>query len=210
MNNKRNIFVLCVTVSLCLLCQCAFAANNEIKLKDGTTIKGEVVSKEGQFYKIASEILGMLVIKESDIVSISAIIPKPQPITKTPAEQNEEIIRQYRQAVSEYPSQEDKDAAKRLWQQSDSIQQKIFNDPKVLESIKNLSEEKDVIDLLNDPRMQEAIKNMDLEYLKNNEGFIKVMNNPAMQKIMQSVTGKNTEQSPAGDSLGKEKDGREN
>ena len=48
----------------------AFAQGRTIKLKDGSVIHGEILSKEGNIYKIKTEALGTILVPEEGIVSI--------------------------------------------------------------------------------------------------------------------------------------------
>ena len=53
-----------------------------------------------------------------------------------------------------------------------------------MESVKALAGDQDVVAILSDPKLRDAIARHDFQYLQTNEKFIKFMNNPTVQKII--------------------------
>jgi hypothetical protein len=47
-----------------------YAQEKIISLRDGTLMKGKVLSKEGNIYRIETQVLGVVAVKESDVVMI--------------------------------------------------------------------------------------------------------------------------------------------
>ena len=125
-----------------------FTQGRTIKLKDGSTIHGEVLSKEGDIYKIKTEALGTILVPEEGITSITE---SEVPVTPV---------------------------------QEKAYQQKILGDPQAMESVKALAGDQEVVAILSDPRLRDAIARHDFQYLQTNEKFIKFMNNPTVQKII--------------------------
>jgi len=130
----------------------AFALGRTIKLKDGSAIHGEVLSKEGNVYKIKTEALGTIFVPEEGIVSIG---------------ESEAVV----------ASGEEK-----------AYQQKILGNPQTMESVKALAQDQVVVAILSDPKLRDAVARHDFQYLQTNEKFIKFMNNPTVQKIINDTT----------------------
>ena len=125
-----------------------FAQGRTIKLKDGSTIHGEILSKEGNIYKIKTEALGTILVPEEGITSIEESEAPVAPVEEK------------------------------------AYQQKILGDPQAMESVKALAGDQEVVAILSDPRLRDAIARHDFQYLQTNEKFIKFMNNPTVQKII--------------------------
>lgn len=69
-----------------------------------------------------------------------------------------------------------------------AVEQSIKNDPNLMESIKGLAQDPQVLEVLSDPQIKDALMRQDIEYLKNNEKFLKFMENPTIKKITESAT----------------------
>ncbi len=137
-----------------------YAQERVIKLKDGNVLHGKILSKENDTYKIESKTLGVLAVKDADIVSIE----------EDKAQQNS----------------------------MDAYQQRIVNDPRMMENITALSKDPQVIEILSDPNLQKAIATQDVEYLRNNEKFLKFSNLPSVRQIITNAMA--TEKSDTQDS----------
>lgn len=72
--------------------------------------------------------------------------------------------------------------------QKDVYQQKILSNPDMMTAIQEISRDQEVIDMFSDPVLKDAIMRQDMEYLKKDPRFIKFMQSPTLQKIVQSVT----------------------
>lgn len=126
-----------------------YAETAVVRLKDGTTLRGEILDEGGAapgVYKINTTTLGVLSINAADIVAVQA-----RPVDK--------------------------------WQE---YQEKIVNSPETMASIQDLSGAQEVADMLADKEVKDAIMRQDIEYLKNNEKFMKFVNNPTVQQIIQN------------------------
>ena len=69
-----------------------------------------------------------------------------------------------------------------------AMEQAIKKDTDLMESIKELAQDPQVLDVLADPQIKDALMRQDIEYLKNNEKFLKVIENPTIQKIVESAS----------------------
>ncbi|MFH0940550.1 MAG: flavin reductase [Candidatus Omnitrophota bacterium] len=68
-----------------------------------------------------------------------------------------------------------------------AMEQAIKKDTNLMESIKELAQDPQVLDTLADPQIKDALMRQDIEYLKNNEKFLKFMENPTIKKIIESA-----------------------
>lgn len=133
-----------------------------IRLKDGSVIKGQVLGREGDKYRIMSTTLGLLAVKESDVASMEE-----------------------KKAEDELPAPP---ANLMESSQAQQIQGALMNNPQTMQTIQDLSQNKDVMDVVSDPQVKDAIARQDIEYLRNNEKFQKFMNNPSVKGIVQNAT----------------------
>lgn len=67
--------------------------------------------------------------------------------------------------------------------QMDIYQKKIVNDPAVMDSVKALAQDPEVVEMLSDPELKSAVLRQDLNYLQNNEKFRKFSDNPSVKRI---------------------------
>ena len=145
---KKRILIGLVFWGVFSMSSLALADKKVIKLKDGGTIQGEILSEEGGQYKIKTESLGVIVVPAGNIATI-----------------------------------EDGDSNK--W---DVIEKKIVESPENMQSIKALSTNQEVLDMLADQKLKDAVIRQDVDYLRNNEKFIRFMNNAAVKKIIENTT----------------------
>jgi hypothetical protein len=64
-----------------------------------------------------------------------------------------------------------------------TTEQAVLADAALMENIKQLANDPDVVAILTDPKLKDAILRKDVESLKNDEKFLKFMDNPAVKKI---------------------------
>jgi flavin reductase (DIM6/NTAB) family NADH-FMN oxidoreductase RutF len=69
-----------------------------------------------------------------------------------------------------------------------AMEQAIKKDANLMESIKELAQDPQVLDALADPQIKDALMRQDIEYLKNNEKFLRVIENPTIQKLVESAS----------------------
>lgn len=149
-----------------------YAQERVVKLKDGTTLQGTVLSKENDVYKIMTSTLGVISVKDADIVSIETGGVPPWLSNDHPQAGQTGTGKE----VSLTPKAD-----------IEAYKQKIMTDPNTMKSIQSLTENKEFIAILNDPQLRSAIMRQDIEYLKNNEKFQKLSNDPEVRKIAEEV-----------------------
>jgi len=81
-------------------------------------------------------------------------------------------------------------AGGRALSQKDDYQKKILGNPGTMAAVEEISRDQEVIDMFSDPALKDAIMRQDMEYLKKDGRFIKFMQHPSVQKVVQDVSGK--------------------
>jgi hypothetical protein len=179
---RQRFVVLMVFLSVIAFSTGAVASEKIIKFKDGSVVKGEVVSKIGDLYKIKASSLGFISVRDADIVSMEdSSLAQAVSVVKGQAPSSASaVMAGEKQAASGAP------------QASGDLkvyQNRIMSSPESMSAIQDLAKDKDVMDLINDPQLREAIFSGNVEYLKNNEKFIRFVNNPSVKKITQAALG---------------------
>lgn len=135
----------------------------EIELTDGSIVVGEILAADPGAYTVKSRRLGVIQLKDTDIVNIRATGSEPRPPAPT----------------GHVPSPSAEGIA--------SLQNKILNSPRLLQSVKALAGEPDVQALLRDPELMRAILGGNLEALQNNPKLQKLMTNPNVQDLSRQL-----------------------
>ncbi|MBF0483807.1 MAG: hypothetical protein HQL25_03765 [Candidatus Omnitrophica bacterium] len=139
-------------------------AENVIHLKDGSDIKGQVLSLTNGFYTIKTDTLGELTVKSEDVANISNTTLPPQQTTPAlPAETSAQM---------------------------DQVKNQIMADPGLMQDIQALMNDKEIMQILQDPEFSKAVMNKDIQAVQNNPKTQELMNNPNMKKMMEKVGAK--------------------
>jgi len=146
----------------------------EIELTDGSVIRAEVVSMNGQTYRLRSDALGEVEIPESRVSAIRTLatsIPSQPSNTVTPVNEP-------------YPA----GAPSMLTSPSsvDDLQQAFSQDPATLNEILSLQDDPLMQSILRDERTMQAVQSGDLGALLNDPKIRALMNHPTVQ----GLTGK--------------------
>lgn len=120
----------------------AFANADQIVLKDGSTINGEVVSLQSGSYKVRTDSLGVITLQQHQVKSIGT------GSTRTSASSGS--MNQASQSAVQ------------------SLQSSISSDPGMMTKILQLQNDPDMQAVLSDPELMRAIQSFDLQALQNN------------------------------------------
>ena len=138
------------------------AADSRIELRDGSVISGEVVSAANGVYRIHSANLGEIQVRESDVAAI-----RPGATgTATPGA----------------PTGSDGRTGDLA-----AIQQQLLGNPQTMDSITRLQNDPGITAALADPEFARLILSGDLETLRNDPRFQRLLENPAIQAIVGQV-----------------------
>ncbi len=134
-------------------------AESEIVLKDGSRIRGEVLSMQNGLYRIRTESMGTIQLRSREILSITSLgvsVPGDSPGTDTAASSQTAV---------------------------DSIKSSIVNSPGVMSTIMALQNDPQMKAILADPEIMRAVQNLDLQALGNHPKIKALMNNPKIKRI---------------------------
>lgn len=154
----------------------ALAQEREFRLKDGGVVRGELLSRENHVYQIKTKTMGIVSVKDSDIIGMDSAPPRRGIITPEMFKQNPVVTKKTSPAAPAQPAVPIPD-----------ITQKIMGDPAVVESMVKLASDPMLLDMMADPQIKAALASNDLEFLKNNEKFLSFMNNPAVKDLTKKL-----------------------
>lgn len=132
-----------------------------ITLSDGSVIKGEVVNVDKSTYTVKTPNMGTIKIKDTDIESITKGLP---------AKDSNEIS-------DELNPTELKD-------QVGIMQGKLLNDPALMEDLKNMMQDEEVMKIISSKDFITTIMSYDQDRIKNNAQTQELMSNPKIRELM--------------------------
>jgi hypothetical protein len=138
-------------------------AEKEIVLKDGSRLRGEVLSMQNGLYEIRTESMGTVQLGSRQIQSITSL-GGAAPGEATGADST---------ALSQSAV--------------DSIKSSIVSNPGVMSRILQLQNDPEMRAVLADPEIMRAVQSFDLQTLSNNPKIKALMDNDKIQSISDSV-----------------------
>ncbi|MCD4780739.1 MAG: hypothetical protein K8S27_09360 [Candidatus Omnitrophica bacterium] len=157
-----------------------------IKLKNGTIIRGEVISYENEHYIIKSPRYGKIRLKESNIVSIEDSTAKKVYTSITEQNPPPGSNQQDGQSQKYTPTLADLQRIKNQ-PMAQHLKKRLENDPGLQKDFQNLIENEAVMQTLTNPAVIKALMQRDTQTLMRNQKFQDLINNPDMQKIIQKT-----------------------
>lgn len=130
----------------------------DIHLKDGSTIKAEVLSVRNGVYVLYSPTFGTLQLDESQIESLGGAAPL---------------------AGDEGPSMEELDT------QIKQLRNEFMADPDFLRNMQSLREDRDFERVLNDPELMDAVRRGDIQRLMDDPAIRDLTDHPAVKGLSQ-------------------------
>ena len=157
-------FRMSLGLSLGLIISIGVAADGEgriIVLKDGSRIRGEIISVENDLYRIQSDSMGTILLGSNQIQSILS------------GEQSGSLSR----------AAEGSKPAEGSQSQIELIQSTMMSNPGVMKSVFELQNDAEMQAVLADPEVMKAIQSFDLEALARNPKIKALMNDPRLKRI---------------------------
>lgn len=150
-----------------------FAASTKyITLKDGSVIKGELVSFDNGTYTVQTENLGLLQLPEGNVISVAtggAVAQAPVAASKPEFAKN----------VSDMQSQ-------------------IMADPQTMEAVQAMAEDPEIVAMISDPnfikKLTTAVSNDNVESVADDPRLQELMGNPKMKALVQQLQEKAPQQ----------------
>lgn len=149
-----------------------------ISLKDGSVIKGQVVSMADDVYTINTENLGTIYIGQDQVVSITST-PFANPATPTA---NVNSINIGGLGASGLGGQQVPDNMKKL-------QMDIMSNPQIMNDIQSLMNNEEIMQVISDENFMNDVMTFDPSKVENSEQMQKLMGNPEMKKLIQKIEG---------------------
>ncbi|MDP8265259.1 MAG: hypothetical protein P9M12_07295 [Candidatus Aceula lacicola] len=154
----KKLFLTLFLISTLFICHFSYAQNlKTIELKDGSQIKGNVLSLNNGIYSVETS-FGAIQVEEKNILNISSENSFPQA-------QSQKIGKDQ---MMEY-------------------QQQLLGDPQVLSGIQTIAQDPEIQAAFSDPEFAQAIMAQDLQKLQNSPKFKDLLKNPKMQKLINSA-----------------------
>ncbi len=197
---KRFILVL-----LTVLIACASNGTEKLKkitLKDASVIIGSVIEMKGGRYTVDTKALGRLVLDEDNIVEIRSLTAaeetaeeaetRTQPLpTKKIAikdgakKRKQPAVKKYEEQVESYNS--GSDDLNRQQEEVNSRVKSMTADGGFLNSLMDLSQNGNMIDVMSDPEVMDAISRNDYDFLMNNEKMKALMESSEVKDMLGDV-----------------------
>ena len=171
---KKSFLILAFIASL-IFASPSFSANETLQtitLKDGTLLRGKLISVKDGVYTIQTFNLGTLAVSEDKIVSVS---------TQLVAEKSAAASQSVPAAQATQQPQMDK---AQFAAQAQQMQQQFLSDPKIVAEIQNLLNDEEVKALLTDPEVMKAVMTYDPNTIAGNEKIKKLMENTKIKNLM--------------------------
>ena len=163
MKTSKIILLLTAFLSITIL---SFAQTTKnITLKDGSTVKGVVTNNSNGVYTVQTDNIGVIQIKDENIVSISSQSPAPQP--QAPSTANTSIENQMNQ-----------------------VQGVILSDPELMQEIQALIKDPQIMETLKDQKFIDDVMTHDAQKIQQNQKTQELLNNPQMKQLMEKINQK--------------------
>ncbi len=154
---KRVLFTLCIIVATSISSLSYAQSIKTISLKDGSQIKGTILSVSNNVYTIQSS-FGTLEINDSNISSISSENATSSAQPKMISDRQ----------LAEY-------------------QKQLLQNPNVMSGIEDIASDPEVMQALSDPAFAQAIMSQDMQKLQNSDQFKQLIQNPKMQQLINNA-----------------------
>ena len=154
---------LSIFLLLGLLTTPVLAETQVITLKDGSTIKGELVGINNGVYTIHTDTLGDVKIKTSEVANISSGAASPK---------------------------QESNANNGIDQKIQSAQTKLMSDPAMMTKIQEMMQDPELMKIFSDPELVEAVTSRNVKTIESNPKAQALMKNPKMRELMDEMHGK--------------------
>ncbi len=148
-----------------MFCVSAFAGQlSEIILVDGSTIYGEVISLNNGIYKIKTQSLGTIEIKESKI----------------------RLVQKRTDSVVKAPVQGGTDNAS-VTANILELQKQMMGNEDIMKMIMSLQNDPEIQKLMSDPAFMNSVNSGDINAIMNDPRLQNILNNPTVKEIHKKV-----------------------
>ena len=145
-----------------------------ITLKDGSTIKGEIVKFENNIYTVETPHLGEVKINDTEIKNINAGEVNP--------------VQPFGGQNSGFPTQANN--SPQLMNQVQQMQGSILTDPELMAEIQELMKDPSIMSIISDEKVVDDAKSFDVNRIGSNDKMKELMNNPKFHALMNKIRAK--------------------
>lgn len=168
MRKQTYLFIL---LSLFTLSSFSWADDAQtITLKDGSQIKGNLVGITNGTYTVHTPTLGDVKVSTSQVSSITTGAPMPVSPNAPAASSNNDFN-----------------------QKIQSAQNKLMNDPEMMQQVTAMAQDPELMKLLSDPELTQAVMSHDVNAIQSNPKAQALMNNPRMKALMEELRSKTSQ-----------------
>ena len=161
--NRNKTCLLSLVFSLLFVATTWAESSRTIVLKDGSHIKGNILSLSDHIYMIETLTMGKIEVHEENILSILSS-----------------------ESGIEAPSGNGQ--GQNFQAQMGQMQQNILQNPEMMTAIMGLAQDPEIMAILNDPQLLNDIMNSNVQGLENNPKVQELMNHPKMQGVIDKAT----------------------
>lgn len=163
----KQILLICALALLTLSSTPILADTDQIiTLKDGSKIKGEVVSLSSGIYSVHSPTLGEIKVNASDIAAIANNTNAPQ-----------------QSAPDSVQTQNDTSINQRI----KSAQDQLLNDPQMMGELMEIMKDAELEPLLSDPGLVNKVLSNDIKAIEADPKAQELIKNPKMRALMDQM-----------------------
>lgn len=154
----------------------AMAEQATILLNDGSQILGEVVSLKGGSYRVKTNSLGEIDLKQGDVklIRYGNKTQTAAPVAAAPSANNS--------AGSNTGT-----SNPQLASMFQGVQQRISSDPAMMQKIQSMAQDPALQAIINDPQIQSALQSGDFASLMANPKIHQLMNHSTVKQITQQI-----------------------
>jgi len=142
-----------------------------ITLKDGSKLSGKIGAVENDLYSVQTENLGLLQINGSNITSITepefdtaiSALPTPVPSASLTGDSG-----QFKNQVQQ-------------------LQGQFMTNPGFIADIQNITQDKEIMQLLSDPELLGLVSSYDQDKIKNSPKIQQLMQNPKIKELVDKM-----------------------
>ncbi|MBZ0167013.1 MAG: hypothetical protein K8I00_09415 [Candidatus Omnitrophica bacterium] len=171
----RKLIPICILVLSLVASATAHAESKSklIHLRDGSSLTGNVLSLNRGVYTVQTANLGIMKVKEEDIISISNPGLAPREAQEAQPYRPGELAPRL--------------TTSNLGSQVQTLQGSIMQDPELLQDIQVMMSDPEIVKILTDQAFMEKIMTLDMESIENDPRYRDLMYNPRMRRFIQKL-----------------------
>ena len=144
------------------------------QLKDGSSLKGQLVSFNQGIYVVSTQSMGEIQLKEADV---AGIVEEGAQIAPGAVGQNPQVP-----TVASQPN---------FSSQMQQVQQQLLSDPQMSQQLQNLAQDPNITELLSDPQLVQeitaAVNSGSPQSIQQNPKVQQLMENDKMKQLIQQL-----------------------